>query len=341
MAGKRSVNEMIKADIAKGVLVCPVNPQGVNKERITYVLKQTGCYSDETRDVVFALLDECKNWYPNAPKGSKFSDGACTAHLGAHVAILQRKSDAKLDREGRDYWIKPLADLGIVEACYLPSSSDKALLEHGNKFYSGHLKAKSPNNAYRLAPSFVEILKSPTEKLDALLEGWTSEDAKRERLKHQAELAAQAKQLTDNSHSELIQACCRHYAPRFLPGYEVIYIDDGDGDRVTDEQRAALKKAGLTINIGDAMPDVLLWNREKDSLWVIEAVTSDGEVDNHKVRNMVKFSERHGKKEIGFTTAYVSWKKLGERQKATSNNLAVKTYFWIMEDASKNFFIGG
>jgi hypothetical protein len=31
------------------------------------------------------------------------------------------------------------------------------------------------------------------------------------------------------------------------------------------------------------MPDVLLWNPGTNELWVIEAATSDGEVDAHKV----------------------------------------------------------
>lgn len=146
--------------------------------------------------------------------------------------------------------------------------------------------------------------------------------------------------MADHGHSDLIQACHQHYVPRFLPDFKVVYIDDGDGERVTEEQQAILSSAGLTITISDSMPDILLWNECNDHLWVIEAVTSDGEVDNHKVRNMTEFAARHGKTTIGFTTAYPTWKKIAERQKATNNNLAIGSYFWILEDASKNFKVG-
>lgn len=338
---KKSVNETVKELISNGHLTCPETPQGVTKERITSVLRKLARLSEETRDVVFALLDESPSWYSKAPAGARFCDGACTAHIGAHIAILQRDSDAKLDREGRDYWIKPLVDIGAIEPCYLPSSTDAALLEHGNQFYNGHLKAKSPNNAYRLAHSFVEILKSDEGSYEDMLVLWISQDAVRERLELQATLAEAVRHLADHGHSDLIQACCDHYVPRFLPGYMIVYVDDGDGDRVTVEQQDILMAAGLAITNHDSMPDVLLWNETNDSLWVIEAVTSDGEVDNHKVHKMTEFATRHGKPAIGFTTAYPTWKKTAERQKATNNNLAIGSYFWIMEDASKNFKVDG
>ncbi len=81
----------------------------------------------------------------------------------------------------------------------------------------------------------------------------------KERLLLQAELAEKARKLADNSHSNLISACQDVYVPRFLPGYQVIYIDDGDGDRVTDAQKEALAVVGLSLTLSDAMPDVLLW----------------------------------------------------------------------------------
>lgn len=84
------------------------------------------------------------------------------------------------------------------------------------------------------------------------------------------------------------------------------------------------------------MPDVLLWNATSDSLWVIEAVTSDGEVDYHKVSQLTGLAKRSNKKEIGFTTAYQTWKTAGSRQ-ARFKNLPPETYLWIMEDPSKHF----
>ena len=126
------------------------------------------------------------------------------------------------------------------------------------------------------------------------------------------------------------------YAPKFLTGYEVLYVDDADGDRVSESEREKLWGAGIEITLDDAMPDVLLWNRETDALWVIEAVTSDGEVDHHKVDQIHAFAERNGKKTGGFTTAYPTWKVAAQRQ-GKHKNIAPGTYIWIREDAAKHF----
>jgi hypothetical protein len=55
-----------------------------------------------------------------------------------------------------------------------------------------------------------------------------SKDAARARREFQAQAAEAARQLVDSGHSDLIQASINVYAARFLPGYQVIYVDDGD-----------------------------------------------------------------------------------------------------------------
>ena len=145
-----------------------------------------------------------------------------------------------------------------------------------------------------------------------------------------------ARTTVDTKHSDLIQACQGFYIPDFLPDYQVIYVDDREGDRITSAQRSALAKAGLFLTLGDAMPDILLWNAKIDSLWVIEAVTSDGEVDLHKVAQLTELDRRSGKRDIGFTTAYPTWKAAATRQ-SRHKNLPPGTYLWIMEDPSKHF----
>jgi len=256
-----------------------------------------------------------------------FSEGASIAHIGCHVGILQR-GRAKLDREGRDYWVKPLREIGAIEAIYLDPKS--------KAFRPGHPKAKSPNSAYRLDRSFVDVLCAPEDEWRSKLAEWSAEDALRERLRFRAVQARATREATDTAHVDLIRACCEVYAPRFLPGYEVLFVDDADGDRVSEGERESMWGAGLELSLGDAMPDVLLWNRSKDALWVIEAVTSDGEVDEHKVKQIRTLAERSGKTTIGFTTAYPTWKVAAQRQ-GRHKNIAAGTYIWIREDAAKHF----
>lgn len=241
--------------------------------------------------------------------------------------MLQRGA-GKLDREGRDYWCKPLWEIGAMERIFFDSKS--------KAFVDGWPIPKSPYCAYRLAASFVAILAAPEAQWQRKLALWSSEDATRKRLTLQAQLAAKAKASIDSSHEILIKAACETYAAEFLPGFELLYVDATDGTRVTAKDRARLAQAGVSLGLGDAMPDALFWNRESDWLWVIEAVISDGEVDIHKTKGLIQLARRAGKAGIGFTTAYRSWRDVATRQ-GKLKNLAPGTFLWIEEDGSKQF----
>lgn len=305
--------------------------QGVTKDRIRAVLRalDLGTNADLV-DCVFALLDnETDSWFSKAPPGSKVADGASTAHLACHIGILQR-GGGKLDREGRDYWIKPLREIGGFEAITLQDG----------EFIAGHPIAKSPNSAYRLEPGLFSILGAHEGEWRDLLGAWAKADAARGRRAFQAEMAELARANVDTGHRDLIQASVKQYAPRFLPGFEVLYIDDADGDRITDAERARMAAAGVNLALEDAMPDALLWNRATDHLWVIEAVTSDGEVDIHKVQAVKRMAARCGKVGVGFTTTYRTWKDAAARQ-GSHKNIAIDTYIWIQGDPSKQFKVEG
>ncbi|MBW2700365.1 MAG: hypothetical protein JRF33_06060 [Deltaproteobacteria bacterium] len=306
----------------------PSKLQGITKKRVRAVLKMLDLDSLDMVDTVYALLDKRESLFAKPPTDACFCDGATTAHIGAHVGILQRKGNSKLDREGRDYWLKPLQDIGAIEKVYLDPDSVK--------FLPGHLKAKSPNCGYKLADDFVEILKASRSDWPSRLEGWSLKDNRRVRAQHQAETIKKAAALVGSGHAGLIQLCIEQYVPKFLCGYQAIYTDDSDGDRITDEDELKLNEAGISIELGDAMPDVLLWNKDTDALWVIEAVTSDGEVDHHKVDQIQRLAKRCGKNEVGFTTAYPTWKVAAARQ-GKNKNIEPGTFLWIAEDSSKHF----
>ncbi|EKN5122625.1 TPA: hypothetical protein ROS75_003834 [Yersinia enterocolitica] len=315
----------------RGEKVVPDSYQGVTKQRVSNVLAVIDRCTENMIDVVYSLLCDEPSWYKKAAKnGHRFCDGGSVAHIGTHVGILQRGGNLKLDREGRDYWLKPLWEIGAIEKVYLDSKD--------GEFKPGHPIAKSSNSAYRLSTDFLVILQAPEANWLELTQGWAQIDVKRERLALQAAQALETSNTIESAHSKLIRASYEIYATRFLPGYQVIYIDDGDGDRITTEQKQILLDAGVALTINDSMPDVLLWNRHDDYLWVIEAVTSDGEVDIHKMNSMNSFAQRNGKKGVGFTTTYPTWKKVAERQSAFKN-LAGNAYFWISEDPSRVFQI--
>ena len=326
------LEDKLRSDVSsKKLQPLPAALQGVTKGRITEVLHALDRESRDRVDAVFALLDNINPnlFFEAAQKGLKFCHGASTAHIACHVGVLQRNG-GKLDREGRDYWLKPLWEIGALEKLYFDSETAE--------FLPGHPVPKSPNSAYRIAPAFLQILKAADADRKALLAAWASEEAIRARLQVQAALAATTRAKVGTPHMELITTAAQVYVPNFLPGFEVLYIDATDGQRVTPEQEQAMQKAGITIQLGDSMPDILLWNQKTDALWIVEAVTSDGEVDSHKVQGLTALAQRCGKKTIGFTTAYMTWRDAATRQ-GKHKNIAPGTYIWICEDGAKQFSV--
>jgi hypothetical protein len=309
------------------------NSKGITIERIHEALRKVDLDKPKIANVILALLDDrLPNPYPTAMRTRTFSDGASISDIFCHVGILQL-GEKKIDREQRDYLIKPLVDLGIVEPIYLKPETDQ--------FVAGHPVAKSGNNCYRLNPNFVQLLQLSPEEFEEALERWISEDEVRRRMAFQAEAQERFAQEIANPHALLIQDAITIYAKNFLPGFELVYDDYTDGERITEEHQRALSRCGLAITLQDVYPDVILWNLEKDQFWFIEAVISDGEVDDHKVRGVYEMLERSGKSResaAGFTTAYPDWKTAARRQ-AKHKNIAPGTYIWIREDPARHYLV--
>jgi hypothetical protein len=309
----------------------PSTLSGVSKDKVRQVLALIDRNTVDMVDAVFALLDDHHaNFFPKASATYKFKDGATVAHIATHVGILQRNS-GKLDREGRDYWLKPLWEIGAIEKVYFDA---KAM-----QFVQGHPVPKSPNNAYRLAPSFIQIL-AKDKNWEVALESWVSEDQKRIRLSLQADMAKKSAGEIGSKHQELIEKCVSIFSPLFLAGFRVLYVDDSDGDRISDDDKARLAEAGIHLGLSDSMPDVLLCQDAARHLWVIEAVTSDGEVDHHKVDQLTNLATRSGYSAISFTTSYPDWRTAAARQ-GKHKNIAPGTFMWIAEDPSKHFQLHG
>jgi len=111
MADRKWLNTLLASAVKQQL-------QGVTKQRIRETLQLIDRATEDMVDAVFALLDDTTlSAFSGAPAGSKFCEGATTAQIAEHVGRFQR-GGTKLDREGRDYWIKPLRELGAIEPVY-------------------------------------------------------------------------------------------------------------------------------------------------------------------------------------------------------------------------------
>lgn len=304
--------------------------QEITLDMISNILKKLGRFTLDIRDTVWCLLNnEFPSLFANS-NNATLSDGSSVAHIGGYIGILMRGGN-RLDREGRDYWIKPLRDIGAI----------KELTLDNGIFVDGHIKAKSPNSCYALSESFIELLSlANTPGIDYRISQWISDESLNKRLALQLELSNGTKANQGHSaHKQLITDSINIYARHFLKGYVTVFTDADDGDRITEKELAVLKSFGIKFGgLTDVWPDAILYNKQSNSLWFIEAVTSDGEVDKHKLDGLHRICQNSEMNFGGATTTYPTWKKLAARQQK-ERNLEVNTYIWIKEDPEKQLLI--
>lgn len=87
--------------------------------------------------------------------------------------------------------------------------------------------------------------------------------------------------LSPGEHSELIRAIIEKFAPRFAPGATLVYVGD-TGKKWAHNDAAALRALGLSLDAHGKMPDVVLFDAQRNWLLLVESVTSHGPVDGKR-----------------------------------------------------------
>lgn len=87
--------------------------------------------------------------------------------------------------------------------------------------------------------------------------------------------------LSPGAHSQLIKQIIEGFGAHFAPGSELIYAGD-TGDKIGIFDRAGLKSLGVEVDKHGKMPDVVLYDRMRNWLFLVEAATSHGPVDGKR-----------------------------------------------------------
>jgi hypothetical protein len=88
-------------------------------------------------------------------------------------------------------------------------------------------------------------------------------------------------ELSAGDHSQLIADIVHEFAPRFAPGADLIYAGD-TGNKMGYFNEALLRQLGIVVDQHGKMPDVVLYDRTRNWLLLVEAVTSHGPVDGKR-----------------------------------------------------------
>lgn len=88
--------------------------------------------------------------------------------------------------------------------------------------------------------------------------------------------------LTPGKHNQLQAAIIEQFGPRFAPGAEVLYLGDAANKTLILDE-GTLRSLSVSIASHDKLPDIVLYDRERHWLFLIEAVTSHGPVSPKRV----------------------------------------------------------
>ncbi|MBF0344814.1 MAG: restriction endonuclease [Nitrospirae bacterium] len=82
-------------------------------------------------------------------------------------------------------------------------------------------------------------------------------------------------ELSPGRHNEVQSAIIMEFAPRFVPGAVVLYLGDTSAKSLFTD-KVELANVGIDITEHDKLPDVLLIDKTRNWLYLLEAVTSHG-----------------------------------------------------------------
>ena len=91
--------------------------------------------------------------------------------------------------------------------------------------------------------------------------------------------------LPPGRHNRLQAQVVMDFGPRFAPGAVLLYLGDA-ADKLLHLEREKLAELGVPITEHDKLPDVVLYDEERNGLFLVEAVTSHGPVNPKRVEEL-------------------------------------------------------
>lgn len=149
----------------------------------------------------------------------------------------------------------------------------------------------SPKAVYQIEPEALALLKKfGTSAWEEMLEEYLSTRetlASRYALQREQNLVpvriAKDKQikLSPGHHSDLIKSIIEDFGSRYAPGGILVYAGD-TGEKWGYFDKLLLSQLGVKVDAHGKMPDVVIFDEERNWLLLVEAVTSHGPVDGKR-----------------------------------------------------------
>lgn len=207
------------------------------------------------------------------------------------------------------------------------------------------LPVNSPNAHYALTESAHEaIRKYGTIKWKAVSKKFVSEVAdlakqyRKERKRHLIPVKlsnGKIIKLSAGKHNEVQKAIIEQFAPQFAPDGEVIYLGDAaNKDLYMD--RGILVELHIPIDEHSKLPDVVIFDRAKNWLFLIEAVTSHGPISPKRLVELEMFLKDCKAGKV-YVTAFPDFAEF----KRHSKDIAWETEVWLVESPTHLIHFNG
>lgn len=132
--------------------------------------------------------------------------------------------------------------------------------------------------------------------------------------------------LSPGEHNKVQAAVVEEFAPRFAPGSSLLYLGDtAKKNLFLDTEK--LNELGIPITDHDKLPDVILYDKNKQWLYLIEAVTSHGPMSPKRVAELESML-RNCKAGKIYVTAFPNFPEF----KRHTEEIAWETEIWIVEN---------
>jgi len=132
--------------------------------------------------------------------------------------------------------------------------------------------------------------------------------------------------LSPGGQNPLVKAIIEDFCPIFSPGGSVLYIGDTE-NKTAHMQTRGLAALGVSLDSAAKVPDVIVHDKRRNWLLLIEAVTSTGPVDN-KRRKELKELFAECKAGLVFVTAFLNRRAF----QTFASQIAWESEVWIADD---------
>lgn len=133
--------------------------------------------------------------------------------------------------------------------------------------------------------------------------------------------------------SLILKTVIEEWAPNRLGQPYVVTISE-PGDKLYTADERLLGRLGLSINVSALLPDAIIADVRDDyvQFWFVEAVNTDGEIDDERRRDLLNWASSHGirAEDCSFLTAFTSRNSPAARKRL--KDLASNTYAYFADE---------